>query len=296
MIGLRVIMQTQKGIVFQGDCIDMLRGVRSGVINTVFADPPFNLGKSYKNGKSDSIAHSDYLDWCREWLHECVRVIRDGGSLFVYNLPKWNVSLAHYLMSQEKMTFRHWIAISIKACGARQKLLYPAHYSLIYLTKGEPVTFNRDSVRYPMPTCRRCGTPLPDWGGYKDRVHPLGINLSDVWVDVTPVRHRSTKIREFGINELDPKIPERAILLTTNRGDIVLDPFGGGGSTYRMAEKYDRLWVGSEIGDCTAIIEGLRAMHDITVNPQCPSNGLLDIFSTSLRAQIPKCAPLPVPS
>ncbi|HIE32988.1 MAG TPA: hypothetical protein EYP81_02930, partial [Thermodesulfobacteriaceae bacterium] len=61
-------------------------------------------------------------------------------------------------------------------------------------------------------------------------------------------RHPKYKVRP-GVNELKLMIPERAILISTNPGDIVLDPFGGGGSTYQAAQKHDRFWIGTELYD-----------------------------------------------
>ncbi|MBC7076769.1 MAG: hypothetical protein H5T92_00430 [Synergistales bacterium] len=127
---------------------------------------------------------------------------------------------------------------------------------------------------------------MADWGGYRGKLNPRGVNLSDVWTDLSPVRHARTKQRPFGINELNQVIPERAILLTTNPGDIVLDPFGGGGSTYRMAEKHDRLWIGSEIGDCTAITDGLRKMTEVILGSKAPPASLLKVFRSPLRHQL----------
>lgn len=55
------------------------------------------------------------------------------------------------------------------------------------------------------------------------------------------------------MNELKHVIPERAILMSTNEGDLVLDPFGGGGSSYEIAERNNRNWIGIEMYDCAHI-------------------------------------------
>lgn len=265
-----IALQTTRGVLFHADCMDVFPLLRSGCVNTVFADPPFNLGKEYGSEHSDLLRDDAYVEWCHRWLGECVRVLAPGGSLFVHNLPKWNILLAGHLLSLGSMSFRSWIAISTKNGFARAKRLYPAHYSLIYFTKGRPAVFNRDLVRVPPPKCRSCNAILADWGGYKAKRNPLGVNLSDVWTDVSPVRHRRTKTRPLGLNELCPKIPERAILLTTNPGDIVVDPFGGGGSTYRVAELHGRFWVGSEIADCAPAIGALTNEPSTVVRSEAP--------------------------
>ena len=132
----------------------------------------------------------------------------------------------------------------------RGERLYPAHYSLLYYTKGDPKTFN--VLRTPIPQCRHCGGEIPDYGGHRNKLNPDGINLTDFWNDTSPNRHKKFKVRE-GVNELKLIIPERAIQLSTNENDIILDPFGGGGSTFQAAEKNLRNWIGIELYDCNHI-------------------------------------------
>jgi site-specific DNA-methyltransferase (adenine-specific) len=143
--------QTELGALFRGDCLKVLPSIADACIDTVFADPPFNLGKKYGDKVNDQRADHDYLEWCHRWLAECVRVLKPGGSLFLYNLPKWNVQLGYHLGTLG-MEFRHWIAVSIKLLLPIPRRLYPAHYSLLYYSKGKPTTFRR--VRTPIETCR----------------------------------------------------------------------------------------------------------------------------------------------
>jgi len=77
----------------------------------------------------------------------------------------------------------------------------------------------------------------------------------DLWDDIPPVRHSKYKTR--GANELAPIMLERLIALATNRGDRVLDPFSGAGTTFYAAEKLGRRWIGIEIGDTSAAIRRL---------------------------------------
>ncbi len=121
--------------MFAGDCLDVLPTIRSEVVDTVFADPPFNLGKEY--GKRSNDLRPDYLGWCRDWLDECVRILKPGGALFVYNLPKWNIPIGAHLL-ERGLDFRHWIAVEISACLPIPGRLHPSHYSLLYYSKGKP--------------------------------------------------------------------------------------------------------------------------------------------------------------
>lgn len=247
---IKPYLTTDKGVLFNDDCLKVFGTIKSNSVHCVFADPPFNLGKDYENGISDSLEQQQYLEWNKAWVSEAIRVLVPGGSLFIYNIPRWLIIVGAFLF-ENHMTFRHWIALTMKNTYPRGNNLYPAHYGLLYFTKGKPRVFHK--LRVPIPTCRHCGKEIKDYGGHRDALNPNGLNLTDFWEDTSPVRHRKFKTRVA--NELKPMIPERAILMSTNPGDIVMDPFAGSGSTFQMAEKHDRYWIGSEIGSCEPIIE-----------------------------------------
>jgi len=89
-------------------------------------------------------------------------------------------------------------------------------------------------------------------------MNPNGVNLTDVWNDITPVRHRKFKSSKRLANQLSTKILERVIHLSTNECDLVMDPFGGSGTTYDVCERLNRHWIGVEIENCDVIIERLQ--------------------------------------
>jgi site-specific DNA-methyltransferase (adenine-specific) len=247
------VFQTNLGTLFNADCLEILGQTEPNVVDMVFADPPFNLGKNYGATFNDSIAEKDYLRWCSKWISECVRVLKLGGAFYLFNLPKWNVELGHVL-NESGMLFRHWVAIDIKLCLPIPGRLYPSHYSLLYYTKGKPRVFARPRV--PIPICRHCGGDIKDYGGHRNKLNPEGLNLSDVWLDIPPVRHASTKRRDA--NELSIKLLRRVLEISTSPGDRVFDPFGGSGTTYVAAEEMHRHWFGTELGDCEPIIDRLK--------------------------------------
>jgi site-specific DNA-methyltransferase (adenine-specific) len=247
---------TSCGALFSADCMAILPHMRDAVVDTVFADPPFNLGKEYGENCNDLLPDAHYLDWCMRWTAECVRVLKPGGSLFLYNLPKWNIPLGAHLMSL-KMEFRHWIAVEISACLPIPGRLHPSHYSLLYYTKGKPRTFRR--IRTPIQTCRHCGGEVKDYGGHRDAMNPKGVTLKDVWTDIPPVRHWKFKSKDRKANALSTKILDRVIEMSTLPGDLVLDPFGGSGTTFAVCEKKGRSWIGTEIDFAPEIIDRLES-------------------------------------
>lgn len=265
-------LTTQYGALFSSDCLAILQELKSETVDCVFADPPFNLGKDYKNGFKDKKSEADYYEWCTQWINECSRVLKPGGAFFVYALPEIAVRFAGFM--RERLTFRHWIAITMKGSYSRGKKLYPAHYALLYFTRGDPKTFNR--VRLPIPLCRHCDGEVKDYGGHRDKLNPEGLNLTDFWDDTSPNRHKKFKVRP-GVNELKLVVPERAILISTNEGDLVLDPFGGGGSTYQAAEKHRRQWLGIEMYDCLYIDQRMRERFPVSIRKETSIN-LVELF------------------
>jgi len=185
-----------------------------------------------------------------------VRTLKPGGAFYLFNIPKWNIQLGPFL-NTAGMTFRHWITIDIKYGLPIPGRLYPSHYSLLYYTKGKPRSFTRPRV--PIPVCRHCGGDIKDYGGHRNKLHPDGLNLTDVWNDIPPVRHQGTKRR--GANELSIKLLRRVLEISTQPGDLVFDPFGGSGTTYAAAEGMGRAWLGCELGDIDPIVRRLRNEH-----------------------------------
>lgn len=247
------VFNTSFGTLFHDDCVKVLAGLPDESVDMVFADPPFNLNKDYGDSIDDDMTKSKYINWCEVWIKECARVLKSGGAFYIYNLPYWNTFLSNIL--NKYMNFRHWIAVSMKGLIPVQGKLQPEHYGLLYYIKGEkPKVFNKQ--RIPLVTCRHCGGEIRDYGGKKSSLNPEGISISDIFMDINPVRHKKYKNRSA--NELPLRLLHRLISLSTDAGDIVLDPFGGAGTTYVAAEFLERNWIGMEIGDTDIIMERLE--------------------------------------
>lgn len=193
--------QHTRGDVVCSDALDFLGSLRERSADLVFLDPPFNLGKRYganhRNG--DRLPSDAYCRYIEQVLLRSCDVLKDGGALYLYHIPRYAMLFGSHL--QDHLDFRHWIAISMKNGFVRGERLYPAHYALLYFTKGDPSVFSRPKLA--PPCCRNCGKVLKDYGGYKRFVID-GVNLSDYWDDISPVRHRKYKNR--GANELPPAI------------------------------------------------------------------------------------------
>ena len=86
---LKPFFETDIGKLYNGDCIEIMKGMPDYCVDLVFADPPFNLGKTYDPGIDDNMTMSKYINWTYEWLDQCIRILKPGGRIFIYNIPKF---------------------------------------------------------------------------------------------------------------------------------------------------------------------------------------------------------------
>jgi site-specific DNA-methyltransferase (adenine-specific) len=221
-----------RGELYHADALAFLDSIRSGTAGLVFLDPPVNLGKNYdpSNPRTDVKSAADYQAFMQDVLDEAIRILAPGGALYLYHLPTWGLRLGAYI--EPRLQLRHWIAVTMKNGFARGHRLYPAHYGLLYFTKGAPSHFTRPKKE--PDTCRHCKKPIRDYGGYASIIEENGgVNLSDVWDDISPVRHSKNKVREQ--NELPRKLTSRILQISGYPRGVFVDPFAGSGSAIMAA-------------------------------------------------------------
>lgn len=254
----RLVLNTDFGKLYSGDCVSVMNSeIIDESIDLIFADPPFNIGKNYKSKINDAKSKKEYLDWTRQWITVAAKALKPGGSIFVYNLPKWNIHTAQ-ILEDLGLEFKHWIAIDQSYGLPIKGRLYPSHYSLLYFTKGKPNTFT--PPRTPIEKCRHCAGDIKDYGGHRNKLNKNGLNLKDLWVDIGKRSGKTTKSRRA--NELPLKLVERVLSIASKEGDTVLDPFAGSGSMLAASELLRRRWIGIELDDCLDIIERLSDLKE----------------------------------
>lgn len=168
--------------------------------------------------------------------------------------------------------------------------IHPAHYGLLYYVKsGGAPTFN--VVRAKSPKCRKCGALIRDYGGYKQKYDKYKddegntwVQISDIWEDTRPARHQE-KFHDKNINELPVQIPERAILMASRPGDVVLDCFAGSGSTLQAAQQHGRIWIGGEFGEPTAALRRVKIFFG-SEEAGTPPPRMLDCFTSRFKTAV----------
>jgi len=244
------------GRLYLADVCDLLGSLDDESADLIFLDPPFNLGKSYSedNPKIDRRDPKDYELWMKSILDKCVDLLSPGGALYLYHLPEWGIRLGSHL--DKELVLRHWIAISMKNGFVRGDYLYPAHYALLYFTKGNPDTFNRPRIDPAL--CRKCGNTIKDYGGYKSIIEDKGLNLSDFWEDLSPVRHSNRKLRSQ--NQLPLTMLQRVVEISGMQNMTFLDPFAGTGTGVVAAVQRGMNFIAGDIveANCQIIDRRLR--------------------------------------
>lgn len=251
---LRVARVSDGAYLANGDALVFTKSIRTGVADLVFLDPPFNLGKDYGvKSISDRSVPSDYAKYIESVLTECVRIMAPGASLYLYHVPFWGLKFGSFLSSS--LILNHWIAVSMKNGFVRGRRLYPAHYSLLYFSKGPAMHFDRPKVK--PQRCRHCDGYVKDYGGYRPIIESNGgVNLSDIWDDLSPVRHSRNKHRDA--NELPPALTDRVVAISGTRGGVLVDPFCGTGTALVSGVTRGMIVLGSDASSESLDVSRMR--------------------------------------
>ncbi len=245
----RIIPDDLLNRLHRASCLDALRAIPSETVDLAFADPPFNLTKNY-DGYTDD--RSDYTGWCKRWLVEYERTLKPGGALFLINLPRWSVWLADYLTRTGSLYLQNWIVWN--SLPEPKGVLMPAHYSVLYLTKGESASrFNYcsmengwqpfDEAVFPpdrFDVCQRRSCIRKRRAAGK----PWRGELTDVWYDI----HRERRAAGSSIHpcRTPERLLDRIIRLATHPEDTVLDAFAGVGTSAMVARRLGRNFIAIE--------------------------------------------------
>jgi len=133
--------------VIWGSCVEALREfVPDSSIDLIFADPPYNLGKSYNGRRERWQSTESYLAWCKEWLDLCVAKLKATGSLYLMNSTQ---NMPHIdLYVRERMTVLSRIIWHYDSSGVQAKAYFGSLYEpILYAVKDEEnYTFNANAV------------------------------------------------------------------------------------------------------------------------------------------------------
>ena len=228
--------------ITNGNSLEILKKIPDKTFDLVFADPPYNLqiGKKLKrpddskvngvNDKWDQFKNfNDYDNFCKLWLTESKRVLKDNGSIWVIGTYHNIFRLGYHIQNME-----FWILNDViwrknnPMPNFRGTRFTNAHETLIWASKNKKskYTFNYQSLK--------C---LND-----------DLQMRSDWT--LPICSGNERIKKNGKKVHSTQKPEsllhRILLASTNKGDFVFDPFLGSGTTAVVAKKLGRNYFGIE--------------------------------------------------
>src|SRR5688572_16722486 len=242
--------------IHQGDCIDLMRQIEAGSIDLAFADPPFNIGYSYDEYHDRQDA-DEYVAWSRAWIAEIHRVLKPNGSFWLSIGDEFAAELKVAAQHQVGFSTRSWV-VWYYTFGVNCKQKFSrSHVHLFHFVKDENhFTFNAEDPQVRIPSARALvyGDKRADPAGrlpddtwiLRPQDLPEGFQpLDDTWYYA---RVAGTFKQRQGFHGC--QMPEqplgRIMRVSSNPGELVLDPFAGSGTTLAVAKNLGRRWIGCE--------------------------------------------------
>lgn len=241
--------------VIQGDCIEVLASMDRESVDLVVADPPYNIGIDYGSGtKADR--RDDYDVWCGRWVGLCYRVLKPHGSLWIISGQEHGADIDIAIRNCE-FTIRNRITwhetFGVYCHNKFGRTSRPVFYAV---KDAKNFTFNREAVTVPSARQEKYGDK---------RAAPGGKIMGDVW-QINRVCG-TFKERIQGVpTQLPSELVERIIGVSSNPGDMVLDPFVGSGTTLCVAKRMARNGIGIELNPEYAEIARGRVAEGSLVN------------------------------
>jgi site-specific DNA-methyltransferase (adenine-specific) len=218
-----------------------LKSIPDNSVDLINTDPPYF--KIVKNDWDNQWkTEKEYLDWCREWTSECVRVLKPNRCFYVWGTTKTDTFLRYkldVLNSMDELHYQNWIIWHYDWGGRTKKTFARKHEDLLMYSKGKEFLFNADDVRIPYKVKKNVRKGATN--------NPKGKIPTDVWQ-----KNNHTTSKEYAgwhPTQKPISILERTILGNTNVGDTVLDVFSGSGSTMIASVKNNRNFIGCELDE-----------------------------------------------
>jgi site-specific DNA-methyltransferase (adenine-specific) len=243
--------------IYEGSCIEGLQQVAPASVDLVFADPPFNIGYDY-DVYHDARTDDEYLDWTRKWIGGVKRALKPNGTFWLAIGDEYAAELKMIAQRDFGFTCRSWV-IWYYTFGVNCVRGFSRSHTHLFHFVCDPqdFTFNSDNPAVRVPSARQLV--------YQDlRANPKGRLPDNTWIlrpqDLPggflpdhdtwhfPRVAGTFKEREgFHGCQMPEQLLGRIIRCSSNPLDVVLDPFGGSGTTFTVAKKLGRQWLGFEL-------------------------------------------------
>ena len=242
--------ETQYGKLYNYDAVKYLKQLESNSIDLIFADPPYNIKKAEWDTFSNQ---QEYIDWSMEWITEAYRVLKKTGSLYVCGFSEILADIKWAAAPLFKGC--KWLIWFYRNKANLGNDWGRSHESILHFRKSKDFIFNIDEIRIPYnkhtlkyPKRTQAETSQYSNGkrmNYVWEPNPLGAKPKDV-LEI-PTISNSAWEKYPHLTQKPVELLRKIILSSSNPDSIILDPFGGSGTTFAVAEAYKRKWLGTEL-------------------------------------------------
>lgn len=243
--------------IIWGDAIEVLTDkIPDGSVDLIFADPPYNIGKSFNGRKDRWPSDEAYLSWCYQWLDLCIAKLKPHGSFYVMaatqNMPYFDIFL------RDRMYILSRIVWAYDSSGVQARKYFGSLYEpILYCVKDKDnYTFNADDILVEART--GATRKLIDYRKPTPTMYNTKKVPGNVW-SIPRVRYRMEEYENHPTQK-PTALLERIIKASSKAGDLVLDPFSGTFTTPYVARLLGRSSLGIEIDEKYVKI-GLRRLE-----------------------------------
>ena len=226
-----------KHIIFYGDALDILsREINSESVDLIFIDPPYNIGKMFANFYDKWESDEEYAKWAYQWLDECVRVLKHNGTLYVMTSTQ---SMPYFdLYLRKKMVILSRIIWHYDSSGVQAKKYFGSMYEpILHCVKDKnDYIFNSNDIKIEAKTGAQ--RKLIDYRKPTPTQYNSEKVPGNVWY-FPRVRYRMQEYENHP-SQKPESLLDRIILASSNKGDLVLDPFAGTFTVGSVARRLGR--------------------------------------------------------
>ncbi|MCS7036039.1 MAG: adenine-specific DNA-methyltransferase [Saprospiraceae bacterium] len=250
------ILGNEHCTIIHGDALEALQTLPDGSVDLIFADPPYNIGKSFHGQKDKWPSEEAYLQWCYQWLDLCIQKIKPNGSFYVMTATQFMPFFDLYLRNRLFILSR--IIWYYDSSGVQARKYFGSRYEpILFCVKDKNnYTFNANDILVEAKTGAR--RKLIDYRKPIPTIYNSEKVPGNVW-EFPRVRYRMDEYENHPTQK-PVALMERIIKASSNVGDLVLDPFSGAFTTAFVAQKLGRRSISIELQEEYVKI-GLRRLQ-----------------------------------
>lgn len=235
----------QNNKIYKGDALKLIKRITDNSVDLIVADPPYGIEMDFGSKEKWGLdKHDQWYAWMQEWLKEAYRVLKPGGSIFVYGIHH-NIGYIQCYLYELGLNYGRQFIWHYKNNWSGYTKFPAGHYEpLLWFYKGKEYTYH--PIREPYESAERLKYKITK-NGKEWRPNPNGKLAGDVWSIPVLAGRRFKDERVDHPTQKPLAICDRIIKHFSNEGEIVLIPFVGSGSECVSAKNHKRNYIGFEL-------------------------------------------------